>query len=75
MNRIRHDREAACTKGTGFGQQLLRLGFGVEHATGDAEQLLAGGREDNLFALPIEQENVVILFEFVHLIGNRRLGQ
>ncbi|MOA50455.1 hypothetical protein D3C78_1734670 [compost metagenome] len=72
---IHRQNQAAGLQGLGVLQQLLSFGFDDKQFLRHAEQALAQVGQAHGALVAVKQQNPVALFEFAHLVGNRRLRQ
>ncbi|MNH39791.1 hypothetical protein D3C79_1010130 [compost metagenome] len=73
--RIHRQDQATGLQRLGILQQLLGLGFDHEQFLGNTQQALAKVGEANRAFVAVEQQHAIALFEFAHLVGNRRLRE
>ena len=72
---IGHYAQGTGPERAGLGQQFQRLLFVVEQAAGDLQQPIAGFRRRHALLVAVEQQDVIFVLQFAHLVGNRGLGE
>ena len=70
-----HDVQVASAGSAAFDQKFARLFFAVKQPPGNLQQFFARRGYLDLLFMPVEQKDIIFLFQLPDLIGNRRLGQ